>query len=120
MTGFAVKVHPTNLVEIIDTDDVGLDFLQLHVGGYITPVTTAYMDSPPPLYVSMYVDEDGMSKGLGLNPLASSLGETPLLGNMVIVKSEGADDAPLNEDEMNDFIQWMMRVTRGTFTVEEE
>lgn len=114
--GFALRIEPNQTVHILPTDDTDLDFLQKEVGGYITPVTFGFLpeENKPPFPISMYVDEDGLSKRLPENRLASLLGMTPLVGNAVIVRQAGADDTPLNEIDMNTVIQWIMAMTNPT------
>lgn len=90
------------------------------VGGYIENVSPRALPSP----YCMIVNEEGILKGLPINPVGSFLYLThihgsPILGDIVLMKygltSEGADIVGLDDDD----IQILKEIVRAISPVKE-
>ena len=93
-----IKADGTKSVESVETID--LDFLQEAVGGYIEAVGLSSYDAV------MYVNEEGILRGLPVNPEASDIAGQILVGDVIIVgqtNSEG-EDTGLSDEQIASFL----------------
>jgi hypothetical protein len=72
---------------------LSLDEMQKHVGGYIQRVTfkgvSVILNCTKFTSGEMYVDEDGISKGLPINLTASAIFGAKILGNALVLFRKG-------------------------------
>ena len=89
-----IKVDGTKSVESVETID--RDFLQGAVSGYIEAVNL------PPYEATMYVNEEGLIRGLHINALASEIAGQLLVGDVVIVgpTNENGEDTGLSDEQI--------------------
>lgn len=83
-----------------------LEDLQKLVGGHIEPVTAQFADG---FYVTMLVNEDGISKDLEMNWIASALFMREIVGDVVLVRTQ-ENDGELDYDFLDlpsEFINWL-------------
>lgn len=90
----ALVIAPNAEKQITEVFRADLKNLQELVGGYIEPVRLH--DNGV-----MLVDEDGLMKGLPLNPMASVIAGTKIVGTAVIVGQEGAEFTDAPNDYLN-------------------
>ena len=93
-----IKVDGTRSVESVETID--LDFLQEAVGGYIEAVGLSSYEA------TMYVNEEGLIRGLPMNPLASEIAGQLLVGDVVIVgpTNEDGEDTGLSDEQIDSLL----------------
>jgi hypothetical protein len=81
MKAILITLNEQNIIEIENK----LEALQGAVDGYIETVSLI------PEKVDMIVNEEGLIKGMELNPIASAIAGTYIVGNALIVGVDGED-----------------------------
>ncbi len=81
MKAILITLNEQNIIEIENE----LEALQGAVDGYIETVSLI------PEKVDMIVNEEGLIKGMELNPIASAIAGTYIVGNALIVGVDGED-----------------------------
>ena len=90
----ALVIAPNEDRQVTDIFRAELKSLQDLVGGYIQAVQI--LDGGV-----MLVDEDGLMKRLPLNPVASRIAGTQIVGTAVVVGSDGSDYTDAPQDYLN-------------------
>lgn len=95
-----VKVTTDNKISIIDVDFDDFRSIQQAIGGRFETVRTQLMaDCFKDPSVIMLVDEEGLIKGLPLNPVGSALYRGTIAGDLVFAKTQGEDIIAPNDPE---------------------
>jgi len=95
-----VKVTTDNKISIIDVDFDDFRSIQQAIGGHFETVRTQLMaDYFKDPSVIMLVDEEGLIKGLPLNPVGSALYRGTIAGDLVFAKTQGEDIIAPNDPE---------------------
>ena len=82
---FMTLIKPNSVMEtLIETKYPGLEFFQDKVGGYIAPVPISL---PTGEKITMLVDEDGLSKELTPNIVASTFAGKAIYGNVLTLNN---------------------------------
>ena len=81
MKAILITLNEQNIIEIENE----LEALQGAVDGYIETISLI------PEKVDMIVNEEGLIKGMELNPIASAIAGTYIVGNALIVGVDGED-----------------------------
>ena len=99
-----VKVTTDNKISIIDVDFDDFGSIQQAIGGHFETVHTQLMaDYFKDPSVIMLVDEEGLVKGLPLNPVGSALYRGTIAGDLIFARVQGEDIvAPDNPETLKD------------------
>ena len=99
-----VKVTTDNKISIVDVDFDDFRSIQQAIGGHFETVRTQLMaDYFKDPSVIMLVDEEGLVKGLPLNPVGSALYRGTIAGDLIFARVQGEDIiAPKNAEALKD------------------
>lgn len=83
-----------------------LGYLQRAVGGYIE--TVGVTGDFAGRKILLIVNEEGVIRGLEFNAHATSLVDYPIFGNCVVVRADGEELLPLEEEDVQNLYKTMI------------
>lgn len=109
-----LKITAGGHIRVVEVDFGCLENLQREVGGLLESVYTQRLQSYFGLNVLMVVDEEGIIKGLPMNPVGSLFYGTathgnPIVGDVLLAVANGEEWRAPDEDQIE---EWQARLKK--------
>ena len=109
-----LKVTPDNRIQVAEVDFNRIEDIQREIGGYVERVCTRKLQEYFKSDVMMIVDEEGLLKGLPMNPTGSVFYDTarhgnPIVGDFVLAVLDGENWKAPEEKQLE---EWKARLKK--------
>lgn len=109
-----LKITAGNQIRVVDVDFNRMEDIQREIGGYVERVCTRKLQEYFKSDVMMIVDEEGLSKGLPMNPTGSVFYDTvrhgnPIVGDFVLAVLDGENWKAPKEKQLE---EWKARLKK--------